>query len=70
MYGSETSKRSDSDYIASDTRVRINLNDDDIVEISPPSRPIGRDKARRKGKGRSTIWGFDYYTFLHCFYTD
>ncbi|CAH1450402.1 unnamed protein product [Lactuca virosa] len=55
---SRTSSYSSSQQVSSDGRVGVNLNDDndDIEEICPPPRPMGRDKtkARAKGKGKAT----------------
>lgn len=40
-----------------DTRVGININDDAIVVISPPSRLMGREKAKHKEKEKNINFG-------------
>lgn len=50
---SERSKTSEFNYTILDTRVGIHLNNDDTVDISPPSRPMGMDKTKSKDIDKS-----------------
>ncbi|XP_042752437.1 uncharacterized protein LOC111905993 [Lactuca sativa] len=46
--GSKRNRTSESDHITSDARVQFDLNEDEHVPVSPPSRPMGRDKSKGK----------------------
>ncbi|KAL7585265.1 hypothetical protein Lser_V15G42690 [Lactuca serriola] len=52
--GSKRSRTSESDHTTSDARVQFDLNEDEPVPVSPPSRPLGRDKSKNKGKGKAS----------------
>ncbi|KAL7605002.1 hypothetical protein Lser_V15G18533 [Lactuca serriola] len=52
--GSKRSRTSESDHTTSDARVQFDLNEDEPVPVSPPSRPLGRDKSKSKGKGKAS----------------
>lgn len=50
--GSKRSRTSEAEHTSSDARVGFDLNEDEPVQVSPPSRPMGRDKTKNKGKGK------------------
>ncbi|KAL7605201.1 hypothetical protein Lser_V15G20023 [Lactuca serriola] len=52
--GSKRSRTSESDHTTSDARVQFDLNEDELVPVSPPSRPMGRDKTKSKGKDKTS----------------
>ncbi|XP_023757618.1 glutathione S-transferase T3-like [Lactuca sativa] len=58
IFGVQQSKRTktgSSGYTtSSDARVGLDLNQDDELELEEIVRPMGRDKAKRKGKGTSS----------------
>ena len=51
---SKWSRTSESEHTSSDARVGFDLNEDELVQVSPPSRPMGRDKTKNKGKGKTS----------------
>ena len=51
--GSKCSRTSKSDHTTCGARVGFDLNDDEPVQVSPPSRPMKMDKSKRKGKGKA-----------------
>ncbi|KAL7599502.1 hypothetical protein Lser_V15G24302 [Lactuca serriola] len=52
--GSKRNRTSESDHTTSDARVQFDLNEDEHVPISPPSRPLGIDKSKSKCKGKAS----------------
>ncbi|XP_023735860.2 uncharacterized protein LOC111883776 [Lactuca sativa] len=52
--GSKRNRTSEFDHTTSDARVQFDLNEDEPVPVSPPSRPLGRDKSKNKGKGKAS----------------
>ncbi|XP_023737240.1 uncharacterized protein LOC111885193 [Lactuca sativa] len=52
--GSKRSRTSESDHTTSDARVQFDLNEDEPVPVSPPSRPLGRDKSKSKDKDKAS----------------
>ncbi|CAH1453436.1 unnamed protein product [Lactuca virosa] len=53
---SKTSSYSSSQHMSSDSHIGVDLNDDnnDIEEIHPSPRPMGKDKVKAKGKVKAT----------------
>lgn len=51
--GSKRSRTFESEYITSGAHIGIDLNDDETVQVTPPSRLMGRDEAKRKDKGKA-----------------
>ncbi|XP_023771991.1 uncharacterized protein LOC111920650 [Lactuca sativa] len=52
--GSKRNRTSESDHTTLDASVQFDLNEDETVPVSPPSRPMGRDKAKSKGKVKAS----------------
>lgn len=50
--GSKCSRTSKSEYTTLDACIRINLNDDENVKVTPLSRSMRRDKENHKDKGK------------------
>ncbi|KAL7594845.1 hypothetical protein Lser_V15G31187 [Lactuca serriola] len=46
--GSKRNRTSEPDHTTSDARVQFDLNEDEHVPVSPPSRLMGRDKAKKQ----------------------
>lgn len=48
----QRSRTSESNHTTSDVHVGFDLNDDELIQVTPPSRQWGRDKAKHKDKGK------------------
>ncbi|XP_023748788.1 uncharacterized protein LOC111897047 [Lactuca sativa] len=51
--GLKRSRTSESDHTTSDAHVQFDLNEDVSIPVSPPSRPMGRDKAKKQRQRQS-----------------